>query len=272
MIKELIPLSIKKKLKLLALKGENVYCPCCKSGFITFLPKKGIGQKIRLNAICPKCNSLERDRLMIKYLYERTNLFKDKVRFLHVSPEMSIYNTFLKSDNIEYFPVDKFAEGYSYPKETIEMDITQIKYDDNYFDVIICSNVLEHIPEDSKAMAELLRVLKPTGWAIIQVPIDESRDITYEDFTITDPKKREIAFGWPDHVRWYGKDFINRLEEVGFNVSVDKFIDRFNEEEIFKYGFMLKDYIYLCTKNVNSKIKNNPKINMPEKRQYGGKN
>lgn len=248
MIKELIPLAIKKKLKLLGLKGENVYCPCCKSKFITFLPKKGLGQKIRQNAICPKCNSLERDRLLIKYLTEKTNLFTDNLRLLHVAPEKSLFNTFLHSKNINYYPVDKYADGYIYPKETIHMDITNITYTDNFFDVIICSNVLEHIPDDIKAMTELQRVLKPEGWAIIQAPIDELREETYEDFTITDPKLREAAFGWPDHVRWYGKDFIKRLERTGFNVLIDKFIDLFDENELYKYGLMAGDYIFLCTK------------------------
>lgn len=248
MIKELIPSTIKTRLKLLALKGENVYCPCCKSKFITFLPKKGLGQKIRPNAICPKCRSLERDRLMIKYLTDKTNLFKDKLKLLHVSPEMSIYYTFLHAKNIEYFPVDKFADGYNYPKETIPMDITDISYSDNFFDVIICSNVLEHIPEDMKAMSELFRVLKPDGWAIIQAPVDEAREETYEDFTITDPGMREIAFGWPDHVRWYGKDYTKRLEKAGFNVTIDKYVDMFSENDMYKYGFMAEDYIFLCTK------------------------
>lgn len=159
-----------------------------------------------------------------------------------------MFHLFLHTKNIEYYPVDKFAEGYDYPEETIHMDITGITYENDFFDVIICSNVLEHIPDDRKAMSELYRVLKSGGWAIIQVPIDSLREETYEDFSITDPKMREIAFGWPDHVRWYGKDYPKRLEKVGFEVVIDKYIDELSENEIFKFGLMPGDYIYLCKK------------------------
>ncbi len=239
---------IKRYIKLKAFSGNTVYCPCCEKGFHTFLPKKGIGGIYRHNSICLNCNSLERDRLLILFLRKKTNLFKDKIHLLHVSPERSLFNLLNRQPNITYNPVDKFEDGYEYPKSTEYMDITEITKKNNTYDAIICSNVLEHVPDDKKAMSELYRVLKPGGWAIIQVPIDYNREQTYEDLSITDRKAREKAFGWPDHVRWYGKDYFQKLRDTNFQVEIQKYASEFSEEELFKYGIIPNDSIFLCKK------------------------
>jgi ubiquinone/menaquinone biosynthesis C-methylase UbiE len=98
------------------------------------------------------------------------------------------------------------------------MDITNIPIDDDTYDTVICNHVLEHIPNDIKALKELFRVIKPGGWGSIQVPI--KGDITDEDLSITDPEERTKRYGQSDHVRQYGKDFIDRLPLAGFTVSV----------------------------------------------------
>ncbi|WP_197901561.1 class I SAM-dependent methyltransferase [Rhodocytophaga rosea] len=249
-IQRLLPKSIKKELitygKEKAFAGNNVSCPCCNKNYITFLPA---GVKKRPNAICPGCHSFERHRLLWMYLTNKTNLFKDKIKVLHVAPEPLFFKKFKSYSNIDYVPCAKFGEGYedAYPTGTIDIDITDIKLEDNTFDVILCSHVLEHIPDDIKAMSELRRVLKESGWAILQVPLDTSREHTYEDFSIISPEDREKAFGQRDHVRLYGKDYAERLEKAGFKVKKDKYVDTFTENEIFKYGFIKED-IYFCTK------------------------
>jgi len=100
------------------------------------------------------------------------------------------------------------------------MDITKIQYPDNSFDAILCHHVLEHIPDYRKALEELFRVLKPGGWAIIQVPIEPDRKETYQDESVTSPSERERLFGQADHVRKYGRDFILRLHHAGFPVQI----------------------------------------------------
>jgi len=126
------------------------------------------------------------------------------------------------------------------------MDITNIPYEDNSFGVILCSHVLEHIPDDRKAMRELYRVLKPGGWAILQVPI--IRDKTFEDFSITKPEDRERVFGQWDHVRAYGKDYRDRLEKAGFKVRVDDYVKRLGADKIKKYALKENEDIYYCEK------------------------
>lgn len=240
---------IYKKAKEIAFRGNNVECTCCGGEFITFLPG-GVAKK-RPHALCLQCSSLERHRLLWHYLSHKTNLFSSQIKLLHVAPEKLFYTKFKQLSNIQYLPCAKFGEGYTdkYPEGTQNIDITAIVMEDNSLDAIICSHVLEHIPDDQLAMKELYRVLKPGGWAILQVPLDSSRDVTYEDFSITDPTERERAFGQYDHVRVYGNDYENRLKNAGFQVKRENYTSEFSDEEIFKYGFMKGEDIFFCTKN-----------------------
>lgn len=239
--------ALHKRIKHYAFKGKHVHCFCCGGNFITFLPG-GVKVK-RANALCPECGSLERHRLVWRYIETNTDLLKKHVKLLHVAPEKLFYKIFSTCKNIEYVPCAKFGEGYEdkYPEGTQNIDITDILLPDNSFDAIICSHVLEHIPDDHRAMKELYRVLKPGGWAILQVPLDASRDATYEDSNITDPKDREIAFGQYDHVRIYGNDYEKRLADAGFQAKREKFGFQYSREELFKYGIIPED-IFFCTK------------------------
>jgi len=128
------------------------------------------------------------------------------------------------------------------------MDLTDIPYPDGFFDAVYCSHVLEHIPDDQRAMKELCRVLSVSGWAILQVPLDLNREKTFEDDSIQPPDERERAFGQFDHVRVYGKDYITRLEEAGFKVMVEDFVCRFTENEVHRLGLDPTERIYFCTK------------------------
>jgi SAM-dependent methyltransferase len=239
------------KSNVLNLSNKKVYCVCCDHSFDSFLP---FGLIKRNNALCPNCGSLERHRLHWSYMKTETNLFSGngkKLKLLHVAPEVIFYNKFMSNNQIEYFPCAKLDEGYgdTYPSKTLNVDITNTDFADNEFDVIYCSHVLEHVIHDKKAIQELFRVLKPTGWAMLQVPLDSNRLHTYEDFSIIDSYEREKAFGQKDHVRIYGRDYKNRLEDAGFKVKVDDYIKTFTEEEIRRNSFMQGEEIYFCTKS-----------------------
>lgn len=230
-------------------KGDRVICPICNSKFKKFAPG---GLMKRGNARCLKCQSVERHRLLYLYLIGRTSLFSNpsKTRLLHFAPEKSFYDIFSKQTEIEYIPCDLNPELYSYRgRIKIEkVDISKIPFTANHFDVILCSHVLEHIRDDSEALRELYRVMKNGGWGIFQVPIDYSRNTTYEDFTITTQEGREKAFGQKDHIRMYGRDYKNRLASCGFNVIEDDYVKSFSSEELFKYGLQDFELIYLCKK------------------------
>ena len=230
-------------------QGNAVVCSICNSTFEKFAP---FGIVKRENAKCHVCGSLERHRLMWKYLKEKTDIFNDdkKIRLLHFGPEKSFYDIFAKNKYIDYVPCDLFPETYNHDGNVKirKVDILDVPFGEGYFDVILCNHVLEHIPDDRKAMSELYRVMKNGGWGIFQVPIGHKREETYEDFTIVAPKDREKAFGQKDHVRWYGRDYTDRLKSVGFKVTQDNFVKTFTPEELFKFGLLPSELIYFCSK------------------------
>lgn len=218
-----------------------VHCPCCNGNFPRFIAG---GPSLRPNAYCPRCGSLERHRLLCLYLKEKTNFFTKKLKVLHVAPEKILQDIFRGLPNLDYVSADIAS-----PLAMIKMDITDIPFDDNVFDVIICSHVLEHIPDDRKAMRELRRVLKSDGWSILQVPIDLNRAETYEDPTITDPAERQRLFGQDDHVRWYGRDYLARLKEAGFRVYIDTFAREMTLDEVCRFCIITTEDIYQCHKH-----------------------
>jgi SAM-dependent methyltransferase len=230
--------------------GNNVHCNLCDGNFITFLP---FGLIKRANAQCPGCGSLERHRLSWHYILNQTDLLTSNnvQRLMHVAPETVIYNKLFGNQKIDYVPCVKIGEDEvdEYPTGTIDVDITNVQFGDNSFDAIYCSHVLEHVPEDVKAMKEFFRILKPGGWAMLQVPIDKSRSETYEDFSITDPKEREKAFGQFNHVRLYGMDYIDRLKLAGFEVNPIPYAKSFTQGDIFRNGFDKEELLFICKKN-----------------------
>ena len=220
--------------------GNNVECPICNGKFRKFLP---YGNKGADNRLCPKCLSLERHRLLWLYFKNRTNFFTANLNVLHVAPEQSFIKRFRKLSNLKYTTADIES-----PLADVKMDIKDIPFDDNTFDVLICNHVMEHIDDEQKALKEILRVLKPNGWAILQVPINLSLEKTYEDSTITSPKEREKHFGQYDHVRFHGKDYPNRLEKAGFKVINENYVKEFDKEIINRFRLPEDEIIYLSIK------------------------
>ncbi|MBE7444979.1 MAG: methyltransferase domain-containing protein [Planctomycetia bacterium] len=229
-------------LKSLIYIGKQVACPCCSGNFRKFLP---FGVKARENALCPRCKSLERHRLLWLYLKNKTNFFSDtdNLRVLHFAPEYFFQKIFKSMPNLDYISADLSSSS-----AMVKMDITNILYEDNSFDVILCCHVLEHIIDDHRALTELFRVLRPGGWAILQSPIDLKRDKTYEDTTIVSPQERERIFGLKDHVRIYGRDYKDRLEKAGFTVKVDAYVRELGDDMIKKYCLAKDEDIYFCMK------------------------
>ncbi len=235
-------------------KDIQVECPCCGWRGIEFLPN---GVEIRKNARCPKCDSLERHRMY--YLYLKNNIPTSKnLKVLHFAPERILTRLFKSYPNVDYLSAD-IVPGKAMCKE----DIKGTTFPDSSFDIIFCSHVLEHIEDDQKAMRELLRILKPDGFAILLVPIKENFngkiiDETFEDFSITSPSEREKVFGQSDHVRIYGRDYKVRLERAGFHVTIDKFIDKLPQETVKRFALLPQHttasetdgWIYACTKSI----------------------
>jgi SAM-dependent methyltransferase len=162
-------------------------------------------------------------------------------RLLHFAPERGFSRILRRARNIDYFSGDLCSS-----RAMIRLNITDIPCPTQAFDVIFCSHVLEHIVDDRRAMAELFRVMKLGGWAILQVPIRGEK--TSEDPTITTPEDRERVYGLAEHVRIYGKDYKDRLQEAGFDVTVDSFGLEFSEKSISRFGMGRIPDIYVCRK------------------------
>jgi SAM-dependent methyltransferase len=199
--------------------------------------------KLRKNALSPSTLSLERHRLLWLYLKNETVLFEKKIKLLHFAPEQAFYKRFKKLSNIQYDTID-----INSPLAKIKADICDLPIKENTYDFILCNHVLEHVLDDNKAMSELYRVLKKGGTGIFQVPIDMKREKTFQDDSITDKLERNKIFGQYDHVRVYGKDYFNKLEDTGFKVQQIDYSKKFSDKEILKFSIIRGEIIPVCTK------------------------
>lgn len=223
-------------------KGNNVDCPVCEKSFRKFL-SYGSKAAHRENVLCPYDLTLERHRLMWLYLKHKSNFFTDSLNVMHIAPEQCFLDKFKAQKNIKYTTGDLVS-----PIADLHFDIHQIPLDDDQYDVIFCNHVLEHVDNDHQCMQELLRIMKPGGWGIFQVPIDASRQETYEDPTITSPEEREKHFWQYDHVRLYGLDYPNKLKAAGFNVEVFDYTKEFPKEQYERMRLYPNELIYVVSK------------------------
>ena len=211
--------------------GDKKECPVCGRKYRKFLP---YGRVIkRENALCPGCLSLERHRIMWLFLRDHTEFFTAALKVLHIAPEYCFIKRFKALKNLDYITGDIES-----PLADIKLDIRDIPFEDNTFDTVICNHTLEHVDNDLKAMKEFYRVLKPGGWAVLNSPINEKRQTTYEDFSITEPAEREKHFGQRDHVREYGLDYTDRLAKAGFTVNTKDIIKGLTPELLERYGLL----------------------------------
>ena len=223
------------------LKGNTYTDPIDGKSFKSFLPY-GYGKQ-RDNALSPSTLSLERHRLLWLYLKNETEFFSAKKKVLHFAPEQAFYKRFRSMTNLDYTTSDLNS-----PLADIKADICDLPFGDNDFDVIFCNHVLEHIPDDTKAMQELYRVLKSGGMGVFQIPQDLSRETTFEDDSITDKKERAKIFGQYDHVRVYGRDYFDKLRSVGFKVNEVDYTATLSEEDIKRYCLAKGEVIPLVSK------------------------
>ena len=225
----------------LFLRGNNYTDPIDEKSFRAFLPY-GYGKQ-RPNVLSPSTLSLERHRLFWLYLKNETNFFSDHLNVLHFAPEQCFLKRFRKLKNLEYTTTDLLS-----PIADVKADICNLPFENNSYDVILCNHVLEHIPNDTKAMQELYRVMKPGGWGIFQIPQDLNRDVTFEDDTITDKAERAKIFGQYDHVRIYGRDYFDKLRSIGFKVKEVDYTSGLSSDDINRYRLAKGEIIPLVKK------------------------
>ncbi len=225
----------------LFLRGSKHTDPIDENSYRKFLPYGY--ENVRENVLAPGTFSLERHRLFWLYLKNETPFFSKKLKVLHFAPEQAFLKRFKKLQNLTYTTTDLYS-----PIADVKADICNLPFEDNSYDFIICNHVLEHIPDDKKAMEELYRVLSPGGCAIVQVPYEKERNTTFEDDSITDPKERAKIFGQYDHVRVYGMDYFDKLRAVGFKVDAVDYTTEFSDALIEKYRLPKGELLPVCYK------------------------
>jgi len=233
-------LKIRNFIRSFFFKGNDYYCPVCQKKSGLFITSK---DGLRENAVCPSCGSFERQRFFMLVFNKFSFINPDKYTMLDIAPTFCLQKVFKGNSNIEYVSFD-----ISSPLAEIKGDITKMIFENNSFDIIICSHVLEHIENDLTALSEINRVLKSNGKAFFQIPLDKKMKSTFEDKTITNPEQRKEIYGQSDHVRIYGLDFPERLEKTGWTYEIINCSDTFDESLIRKYCLLEDEQIFVCTK------------------------
>lgn len=226
----------------LVLKGNNYYCNVCEIGW----RQMGDFGK-RKNVMCPKCFSLERHRLVYSYLINNTNIFSAKLSVLHFAPEKCLNNKIRLNEKLSYVTADLMNQ-HIFGLEVIPqvvMSVADIKFANNNFDIVICNHVLEHVMDDEKAMKEIYRVLKPDGFAILQVPINYNTKEILEDYTLSSIE-REKQYGYRDHVRFYSESgYKRRLEKNGFSVELNNHVEDLDHKYL---SLNPNEKLFICKK------------------------
>jgi SAM-dependent methyltransferase len=226
---------LKRAIKLPRYLGTQYQCSVCSIGLRAFRPMwKSYWRDVKIYQpvhpaesmetlnleafTCPRCDAFDRDRLTAIYLENAFRSF-DPSRTYHLlefAPGDALHKKLKSHPFIAYRSADL-------SRKTVDerVDMTDMAaYADGSLDIILCSHILEHIPDDRKAMREMRRVLKPDGFAIVLVPLVVGLNETHEDPSMNTPELRWKYFGMGDHVRQYGKrDFVERLEAAGLNVE-----------------------------------------------------
>ena len=221
--------------------GGASVCPMCGNSVRTWLSHGGRAEVLRQRKVvggmrrehdeCPICRSADRTRLMMLYLRDGLSAGERPLKIMHVAPDFGLYLWLRGRKQIDYVPTDLDLRRYRHMDNVVRADLMDLPFEAETFDVVICSHVLEHVPDDRKAMSEIRRVLKPGGSALLMAPMATDGAGTDEDPSVEEPGERDRRFGQWDHVRLYAPDdFAARLSSVGFEVKVFNGFDTFPDE------------------------------------------
>jgi len=218
-------------------RGNAVQCPLCGNGFDRFKDDWN-----RPDALCWRCGSHERHRAQWLLFERRPELLRDARSLLHFSPEWCLRERLAAVPGLNYVTTDLDDTQ----DVDARLDVTALDLPDDRFDAVLCSHVLEHVPDDGAAMRELRRVTAPSGFTLVMIPLALDRAVTYEDASITAPEDRRREFLQADHVRLYAPDIADRLRTAGFEVEVVDMHAELGPEGAARHGLLASDLIFVC--------------------------
>jgi len=222
-------------------RGDAVTCPCCQKSYAQFMPMTE-GTHQREGVVCPGCAVVERHRLLMLWLKEKSTLYTQPHKVLYFAPEYSMQKHLQSLSNVDYLSTDIDST-----LAMQEFDIMDIPHPDNTFSMIFCSHVLAHVRDDQQALHELYRILKPGGQLII---LDRPDDIptTIEDPNITSVAERTKLYLQHDRWRRYGQDYVQRIEQHGFKVTIDDYATQLSDVQVKQYVIDRSEMVYICEK------------------------
>jgi hypothetical protein len=223
-------------------RGNRVVCPICEGSWRAFLPF-GVGGRLRRGALCPGCGSLERDRAAWLHFQSPEERLHSGTRILHVAPERCLEPRLRRLLGPRYVTGDLLRDDVDR-----KLSIENLPFEDHEFDAIVCNHVLEHVLDDRRALRELHRVLVSGGWALLQVPLVEGLAQTQEDPSVSTARERRRRFGQHDHVRAYGKDYVDRLRDAGFEPELIDVKQRHTGSDIARWGLNPLETLHFCRK------------------------
>lgn len=220
-------------------KSDACFCPCCEtevSAFRNWSPEYQ-------NVVCPACDSHPRHRLFWLFVERHGLLRGSRLTVLHFAPETVLRRRLSSIPDLTYCTADLEQPGVD-----VLLDVTSLPYRNECVDVVLCSHVLSSVNQDRVVLRELFRILKPGGWAWLQVPLDNWSATTLEDPTVTDPRERERLY-WDEHnVRRYGRDFADRVRTAGFSFVEEDFTRGLDAEQARRYGLHPEETLYFGTR------------------------
>jgi SAM-dependent methyltransferase len=237
----LLPQPVRFGLRKLLFSGSALSCVLCGNSVRFFNPHGGgaevlerrqvVGGMRREADACPICHGCDRTRMMMLYLSELGGIGREPRHILHIAPDLGLYLWLKRQPDVSYVGSDIDKARYRHIQNIHTADLTAAPFGTDTFDIVICSHVLEHIPDDAKAMREMLRILRAGGVALLLVPLATDGQGTDEDPSVTSPSERHRRFGQWDHVRLYDRDdFLARVAAAGFETSVFYPFESYPEE------------------------------------------
>ena len=227
-VRSIIPLPVRdairdsrlyaRRVELYVANRPRFTCPAC--GYDgKFLDQRSSAGD-RKNAVCPRCASLERHRLLYCVLEELFTTHRVSTQTaLHFAPEKSIA-AYLRPRFAKYTTAD--LDGH---RADATADLRQLPFEDQSYDFILASHVLEHVDDDRRALSEIARVLKPGGVAILPVPVVSDSTIEYPYPVPTENY----------HVRAPGPDYFDRYRRVFAQVDVKTSADYPDRFQLYIY-------------------------------------